>query len=143
MTSQSLPWMQQLNHFTKALAKLAKFVNQPCLNELEKQGLIHAFVCAYELAWNTLGEFIRSQGVMSQKTSRETFRLAYKRGLIVDSEAWMDMIRSRALAHHAYHDDTADKIAADVTRRYYLEFIALQNKLESLRLEHLRNLVLA
>ena len=43
MTTQDIRWIQRLNHFSKALSLLTKFIEKGALNELEQQGLIQAF----------------------------------------------------------------------------------------------------
>jgi len=60
-------------------------------------------------------------------------RLAFRRGLIADGETWMDMIRSRSLTSHTYNEDIAEKIATDITNRYFPEFMGLQSKMNSLQ----------
>ncbi|MEA3396072.1 MAG: nucleotidyltransferase substrate binding protein, partial [Chloroflexota bacterium] len=62
MSMQDIRWMQRLNHFSKALGQLKRFVEKGDLNELEKQGLIQAFEYTYELAWNTIKDYFEDQG---------------------------------------------------------------------------------
>lgn len=133
MTNQDIRWIQRLNHFSKALSQLTKFIANGELNELEKQGLIHAFEYTFELAWNTLKDYLESQGETNLFGSRDVLRLAFKRGLLTDGESWMDMIRSRTLTSHTYNEDVADKIAEDIVVRYFSEFTTLQTRMESLR----------
>jgi nucleotidyltransferase substrate binding protein (TIGR01987 family) len=133
MTTQDIRWIQRLNHFSKALGQLTKFIQKGELNELEKQGLIQAFEYTYELAWNTLKDYFEDQGETNVHGSRDTIRLTFQRGLIEDSETWMDMIRSRTLTSHTYNEDIAEKIAADITNRYFLEFAKLETKLAALK----------
>ena len=135
MTTQDIRWIQRLNHFSKALGQLTKFIEKGALNELEKQGLIQAFEYTYELAWNTLKDYFEAQGETNINGSRDAFRLAFKRGLIENGETWMDMVRSRTLTSHTYNEDVAEKIAADIVNRYFSEFVTLQTKMESLQEE--------
>ena len=62
MMTQDIRWVQRLNHFSKALSQLTRFIEKGALNELEKQGLIHSFEYTYELAWNTLKDYFEAQG---------------------------------------------------------------------------------
>jgi nucleotidyltransferase substrate binding protein (TIGR01987 family) len=130
MNTPDIRWIQRLNHFSKALSQLTKFIQKGELNELEKQGLIQAFEYTYELAWNTLKDYFELQGESDIHGSRDAFRLAFKRGLIEDGETWMDMITSRSLTSHTYNEDVAEKIAADIVNRYFSEFVRLQTKME-------------
>lgn len=131
MTTQDVRWIQRLNHFSKALSQLTKFIEKGVLNEFEKQGLIKSFEYTYELAWNTLKDYFETQGETDIHGSRDAFRLAFKRGLIEDGEIWMDMIKSRILTSHTYNEDVAEKIAAGIVNRYFSAFVTLQTKLKS------------
>jgi len=133
MTTQNIRWIQRLNHFTKALGQLTKFIEKGELNELEKQGLIQSFEYTYELAWNTLKDYFEEQGEINIFGSRDAFRLAFRRDLVEDGETWMDMIESRTLTSHTYNEDVAEKIAADIVNKYFSEFMKLRTKFESLK----------
>jgi nucleotidyltransferase substrate binding protein (TIGR01987 family) len=102
------------------------------LSELEEQGLIQAFEYIHELAWNTLKDFLEDMGVQPLYGSKDTTREAYKRGLIEDGDAWMEMIKSRNLTSHTYNQDIAKEIVAAIRERYHLAFQRILEKLESL-----------
>ncbi len=133
MTGENIRWVQRLDHFTKALAQLTKFVEKKKLNELEQQGLIKAFEYTYELAWNTIKDFFENQGETDIHGSRDAFRLAFRRGLISNGETWMEMIKSRTLTVHTYNEDIAEEIAATILQKYYDEFVLLKDKLLTFR----------
>lgn len=133
MSAQDIRWIQRFNNLSKALKQLSKFVEKGKLNELEKQGLIQAFEYTYELAWNTLKDYFEPQGETEIYGSRDAFRLAFRRGLIENGEAWMDMIKTRTLTSHTYNEETAEKIANDTANIYFQEFMALHRKLEALK----------
>jgi nucleotidyltransferase substrate binding protein (TIGR01987 family) len=135
MTTQDIRWIQRLNHFSKALSQLKRFIDKGDLNELEKQGLIQSFEYTYELAWNTLKDYFESQGETNLHGSRDVFRLAFRRDIIEDGETWMDMIKCRTLTVHTYDEKIAEKIASDITNRYYPEFMTLAKRMKSLREE--------
>jgi nucleotidyltransferase substrate binding protein (TIGR01987 family) len=135
MGAKDIRWIQRLNNFSNALGQLAKFIEKGELNELEEQGLIQAFEYNYELAWNTIKDFLEAQGETNITGSRDAFRLAFRRGLIEEGDAWMDMIKSRALTTHTYNEKTAGEIARAVKAVYFNEFVKLHKKLESLKKE--------
>lgn len=55
MTDQpDIRWIQRFDNYQRAMSQLTKFISKGELNELEEQGLIQAFECTHELAWNTL-----------------------------------------------------------------------------------------
>ena len=51
-------WKQRFSNYRKALGQLQKFVEKGGLFELEKQGMIKSFEYTYELAWNTMQDFL-------------------------------------------------------------------------------------
>ncbi|MCX7095326.1 MAG: nucleotidyltransferase substrate binding protein [Methylobacter sp.] len=132
MQNNDIRWVQRFGNFCKALAQLTKFIAKGDLNELEKQGLIQCFEYTYELAWNTLKDFYQSQAETDIQGSKDAIRLAFKRGLIENGEAWMDMIKSRTLTSHTYNEDLADQIVSAILNSYYQEFVELQKKLSAL-----------
>lgn len=126
MSIIDIRWIQRFNNFSKAFKQLTKFIEKGELSELEQQGLIQSFEYNYELAWNTIKDFYENQGETGIQGSRDAIRMAFKRGLIVNGEIWMKMIKGRTLTSHTYNEDTADEIAIDISNIYYNEFFKLQ-----------------
>jgi nucleotidyltransferase substrate binding protein (TIGR01987 family) len=125
-------WEQRFSNYRKALGQLEKFVSKDELSELEEQGLIKAFEYTFELAWNTLKDYLEYQSILNVSGSRDAIREAYKINLIGDGEEWMNMIVSRNLTSHSYNEDTAEEIADAVINTYFALFKNLEEKLESL-----------
>jgi nucleotidyltransferase substrate binding protein (TIGR01987 family) len=138
MMSQDIRWKQRFGHFNQAFAQLQAAVElsrERPLSNLENQGLIQAFEFTHELAWNTLKDFLEDRGVSSLYGSRDATREAFKRGLIENGEAWMNMIQSRNLTSHTYDETTAAEIVNAILNSYFMEFVALQRKLRALAQE--------
>jgi nucleotidyltransferase substrate binding protein (TIGR01987 family) len=138
MSAQDIRWIQRFNHYLKALLQLREAVHlaqERPLSKLEEQGLIQAFECTHELAWNTLKDFLESRGVQNLYGSKDASREAFKAGLIAHGETWMGMISSRNLTSHTYDEATAAQIVADIRNAYFAEFEALYLTLDKLRLE--------
>ncbi len=126
-------WKQRFDNFQRALQRLTaaiQLMQQRPLSRLEEQGLIQGFEFTHELAWNVLKDYLEMEGIQGLVGSRSTTREAFKRGLVGDGEAWMDMIEVRNLSSHTYNQDVASSIVADVRNRYYPAFLALQARLE-------------
>jgi len=120
-------WKQRLANYSKALMQLEKFIRKgDQLNELELQGLIQSFEYNFELAWNLIKDFYEYQGVTDIQGSRDAFRMAFNRGLLVDGEGWMKMIESRKKTSHTYNEETALEIANAILTTYFSMFKALQ-----------------
>jgi len=134
MTSQDVRWMQRFKHFEQAYSQLEKAValsKKRPLSELEEQGIIQAFEYTHELAWNVLKDFLEEQGVRDLYGSKDSSREAFKRGLIENGDAWMDMIQSRNLTSHTYNRDIAQQIVQAILEKYYAEFGRLLAVLKS------------
>jgi nucleotidyltransferase substrate binding protein (TIGR01987 family) len=132
-SKEDVRWQQRFANYRKALAQLEKFILKGELSELEEQGLIKAFEYTYELAWNTMKDYLDYQGILDVAGSRDTIREAFKINLISNGEEWMDMLVSRNLTSHSYNEDTADQIASAVVNTYFNLFKTLEAKLETLR----------
>ena len=138
MSSQDIRWIQRSNNFDKAFAQLKEAVElaqQRQLSKLEAQGLIQGFEYTHELAWNTLKDFLENRGVRDLYGSRDTTRTAFRTGLVENGEIWMEMIQSRNLTTHTYNEVTAAQIVEAILNAYFVEFQALQIKLEELKQE--------
>lgn len=133
MTEPDARWIQRLNHFTRALRQLEKFIAKGKLNELEEQGLIQAFEYTFELAWNVIKDYFELQGDTGILDSRDAFRLAFRRGLIEHGDVWMSMIKSRALTSHTYNEEIAQQVASAIVSQYYPEFVRLHETLTKLK----------
>lgn len=135
MNKKDVRWKQRLDNYSKALKQMTRFIERGELNEFEEQGLIKSFEYTYEMAWNTLKDLFEDQGETNLTGSRDVFRLAFQRGLVENGEAWMDMIKSRALTVHTYNQKIADSIATTIRQAYYPEFVKLEARLKSLSKE--------
>lgn len=132
MEKADIRWEQRFSNFQKALTQLQKFIDKGDLSELEKQGLIKAFEYTYELAWNTLKDFLEFQGQTDIYGSRDATRRAFQLGIIENGESWMDMLKSRNATSHTYNIEVAEEICQAVTNDYFSLFIQLKEKLEIL-----------
>lgn len=133
MENKDIRWIQRFNNFSKALAQLQKFIDKgEALNEMEEQGMIQAFEYNFELSWNVIKDFYENQGATGIQGSRDAFRLAFNRALILDGENWMKMIESRTKTSHTYHEEIADEIAFDILHTYYFLFKELHKTLSKI-----------
>jgi len=122
-------WKQRFDNYQRALQRLTQAIElmqQRPLSELEEQGLIQGFEFTHELAWNVLKDYLEMEGIQGLVGSRSTAREAFKRGLVSDGEAWIDMIEARNLSSHTYNQEVASAIVTAVRDRYYPALVALQ-----------------
>jgi len=132
-SKKDIRWIQRLANFSKILRQLKKFVSKEHLNEMEEQGLIKSFEYTYELAWNVIKDFYEEQGETGIQGSKDAVRLAYKRGLLLNAEDWMEMIESRKLTVHTYDEKTAAAISSIIKKKYLSIFLSLHDTLEKFR----------
>lgn len=136
MNTPDIRWIQRFEHFVHALAQLREAVElsrQRKLSRLEEQGTIQAFEYTHELAWNTLKDFLESRGAANLYGSKDATREAFRTGLIVNGELWMDMIKSRNLTTHTYNEETARRIVEAILNHYADEFEAFRQSMEPRR----------
>ena len=130
---KDIRWKQRFANFSKALSQLEKFIRKGVdLNEMEQQGMIQAFEYNFELSWNLIKDYYEYQGATEIQGSRDAFRMAFNRGLILDGEGWMKMIESRKKTSHTYNEDTAAEIASAILSDYFYMFIELQKTMQKL-----------
>lgn len=58
--------------------------------------------------------------------SRDAARVAFREGLVVDGELWMEMIKSRTLTSHTYVEAMANDIAEKILNQYFSAFCELK-----------------
>ncbi len=125
-------WKQRFDNFQRALENLTEAIElmrQRSLSKLEEQGLIQGFEFTHELAWNVLKDYLEMEGIQGLVGSRSASREAFKRGLVADGDAWMEMIEDRKLSSHTYNQEVASSIVVAVRDLYYPAFLALQARL--------------
>ncbi len=125
MSFEELRWQQRFKNFQKAFLLLEEAVNKyknEGLSDLEEQGLIQRFEFTHEIAWNVLKDYFDYQGNISITGSRDTTREAFQKGLIIDGDSWMEMIKSRNLSSHTYNETISKEIVKNIVERYYLLF---------------------
>jgi nucleotidyltransferase substrate binding protein (TIGR01987 family) len=129
--TQDIRWKQRFENFQRAFKQLSLAMDlkaQRPLSDLEQQGLIQGFEFTHELAWNVLKDYLEMEGIQGLIGSRSTAREAFKRGLVIDGEVWMDMIEKRNLSSHTYNQTVALTIVESIAERYYPAFCELQQR---------------
>ncbi len=130
MDLKDVRWEQRFSNYKKAFFQLKKFIDKGKLSKLEKQGLIKAFEYTYELAWNTIKDFLEYQGTNDIIGSRDSFREAFKVGIITDAETWMDMLKSRNRTSHTYNEEIAEEICNSIVDKYFPLFDLFKDEMK-------------
>ncbi len=77
-------WHQRLQSFGQEFERLsdgARLAGERELSPLEKQGLIQAFECTHELAWNVLKDYLEDQGIQGVVGSKGATREGAEKGV--------------------------------------------------------------
>ena len=133
MEGQDIRWIQRFGNYKKALVKLGEAVklsSERALSDLEKQGIIQAFEFTHELAWKVMQDFLIDQGYTDLRGSKDATRQAFSVELILDGEAWMDMIKSRNLTSHTYNEEISQEIYQNIVTEFYPLFVTFREEME-------------
>jgi nucleotidyltransferase substrate binding protein (TIGR01987 family) len=139
LNTEDIRWQQRFHNFCKAFAQLDEAVilmQARELSKLEKQGVIQAFEYSYELAWNTLKDFLVWQGIEGITGSRDTIREAFSKGLIDEGQGWMNMLADRNRTSHTYNEETAEVILSNIRLQHHALLKALEITLLARAKEH-------
>lgn len=131
MEQKDIRWKQRFSNFKKAFAQLEEAVQKEEFTDLEREGLVQRFEYTYELAWNTMKDYLEDQGYRDITGSKDAVKQAFQSGLIAEGETWFDMIESRKLTSHTYDEETAEKIAEKIINYYYPAFNSLITNLNN------------
>lgn len=123
-------WKQRYFNFSKALAQLTEFIEQPILNKFEVQGLIHCFEYTFKLGWKTIKDYLEQEG-FDVKTPRASIQTGFQISLIQDGHAWIDALEKRNLMAHTYNESLAQDAEKLIRGTYFDMLKALHATLEN------------
>jgi nucleotidyltransferase substrate binding protein (TIGR01987 family) len=115
-------WKQRFQNFEKAFTLLHEALEKgpSMLSLLEKEGVIQRFEYSFELAWKTVKDFLEADGLLiTPVTPRQVLKDAFVAKIIVDGQAWIDMLDHRNLLSHTY-DSSVFEEAVDAIAAHYL-----------------------
>ena len=92
--------------FEKSIRSLEKILKQE-KNETVRDAAIKRFELTFELSWKSAQAFLKDQGITC-RSPKETFKEAFKFGLIKGDEEWIMMLKDRNLSIHTYSEELAD-----------------------------------
>jgi nucleotidyltransferase substrate binding protein (TIGR01987 family) len=149
---KDIRWIQRFENYLKAFEKLkqaVEFINEKLVDDLEfltnneknalsneilKEGLIQRFEYTHELAWNVMKDYAEYQGNTAIGGSRDATREAFSIQIIENGRIWMDMINSRNISSHTYHEEVALEIFTKIINEYFAEFKKFSLKMSELKL---------
>ena len=118
----------KLDSFKKSVNNL-KSIFIEVKTPIVRDAAIKRYELCYELAWKSIQEALRSEGLEICKSPKNCFKQAFKQDWIEDEEGFADMVQNRNLTTHTYDENLADEIY-DSLSKYLVLFEILLEKLE-------------
>ncbi len=130
MEYSDIRWKQRFQNFEKAIGHLEEALQIENPDLLQKAGIIQFFEMSYELAWNTLKDYLEEQGFSDVKSPRGALKKAFEVGLIEDGHVWMDLLLDRNLTAHTYDEDKATEVEVLIHEKYFPVLASLYETLK-------------
>jgi len=86
---------------------------------------------SYELAWNTLKDYLEHQGFVDVDTPRKAIKKAFQVNLITEGAQWLKGLEDRNLTSHTYNEETATKVVVLIREAYFPLFSDLIDNLRT------------
>jgi len=120
---------ERIEEYYKAVLRLKEALDEDISNPLVYDGVIQRFEFTYELTWKLIKAYLEYEGIAPVNTPRSAFKEAFAAGLIIDGDAWVDMIEDRNLTVHTYNEQMAKEIYCKIKHKYYSSFAAFADRL--------------
>ncbi len=117
--------------FSHALLKLQEAVveAQTSPSTVIRDGVLHRFEIASEMAWRACHEALLADGYVGIDSPKATMRQAYTAGLIDDEATWLSLLDANSASRHAYDDESAKHIFQGIKNDYLPLFVKLKGSL--------------
>lgn len=117
-----------VDRYSDALHKLVAGTEE-ARDELDRDGVIQRFEFTFELCWKTLKLILDYEGFDCQ-SPRSCLKEAFRRGYIVDSEIYLDMLEDRNRSSHIYDEKTSIEIFEHIEEIYADKLLEAGNKFQ-------------
>lgn len=119
MNNKDVRWKQRFQNFEKAMKHLEEAIQIKNPDIIQKAGIIQFFEMSYELAWNTIKDFLEEQGFTDVKSPRNALKKAFEIELIADGHTWMELLSDRNLTAHTYDEAKATEVEKLIHHTYF------------------------
>jgi nucleotidyltransferase substrate binding protein (TIGR01987 family) len=119
--NQDIRWKQRFENFDRGFVLLREALERKpeTLSMLEKEGVIQRFEYTFELASNTLKDYLEEGGLLiSPITPRQVIKEAFAARVIPDGEVWVNMLDHRNLLSHTYDPAVFEQAVEAIAQRY-------------------------
>lgn len=118
--NEDIRWKQRLDNYGRAFKQLGNAVEVHTLqpdNELIQMALVKAFEMAFELAWKTMKDYLRYNGI-DVKLPREVIKQASANDIVANGQLWIDMLENRDTMAHVYDEARARTTVQLICQQY-------------------------
>ena len=125
--------MKKYENFCNAYRNLKDIYSyEEPYNNVELTGLVGLYEICFEQAWKMMKEKLTESGFAESATGspRTILKTAYKAGMIVDEQSWLDALQARNNVAHAYNEEVALDIIHQTKESFYDLFGKLKNDIE-------------
>ncbi|HIJ95117.1 MAG TPA: nucleotidyltransferase [Desulfuromonadales bacterium] len=129
---EDIRWKQRFDNYCRAFSQLNKAVEvhfSQSDNELIQMALVKAFEMTFELAWKTMKDYLRFNGI-DVKLPREVIKQAFANDIIVDGQLWIYMLENRNVMAHVYDEARAQATVQLICQQYMPALIQLHQFLQ-------------
>lgn len=112
-------WQQRFGNFQQAFVRLKEAVEQPELNELERNGLIQHFEFTIDLAWKVMKDYLQDKGFSFKPSPKDIFRMAQEAGYINYARELIDGLEIRNELSHTYDERRFDASEAEIRQAVF------------------------
>lgn len=90
MDAKDIRWIQRFQNYERAFLRLKEAIEQPGLNELERNGLIQRFEFTIDLGWKVLKDYLEDKGFSFKPSPKDSIREAQRAGFISYGQELID-----------------------------------------------------
>ena len=100
-------------------------------SELMIDAVLHRYEFTFELAWETLKDYLEYSGVaINTGSPREVIKESFAHNLISDGEVWIKMMLARNSLSHLYDEETSRQVYNEIKNEYINQIQKLIETLE-------------
>jgi nucleotidyltransferase substrate binding protein (TIGR01987 family) len=119
MDNKDIRWRQRLRNFEKSMRFLEKAMDIDHPDIIQKAGLVQFFEMSFELAWNTMKDYLEEQGFQGIRSPRDSIKKAFETGLIKNGQLWLESLQDRNNTSHMYDEEAAETIVTEIRKSYF------------------------
>lgn len=121
---------EKLELYLNALERLKESLDMEPASPVIKDGVIQRFEFTYELGWKLMKAYLEYQGITEGRTPREVYKESFRAAIILNGDAWLDMMTDRNLTSYTYDEKMADEIYTKIKNKHYDVLLGLGERIK-------------